>query len=162
MKRIIVLSLLLMLAFAPVQSYAAFGYKSAGSPIGTVTDLNVGSGYQSFDGSTLTIGFMGMIGGGVSKMSSAPTAIPLGYDIVRITGASQSCTLANGTAGQVLTLICVDYTGTVTITPATSTGWKSATLGANGQTLTLLYYNSTYGWIVIGYNGATVNLINSM
>lgn len=101
--------------------------------------------------------------GSSTTITTATTVIPLTYSIVKISGSStKTCTLANGTAGQVLTIVLVDYvTGTITISPATSTGWLSATMATDGYSITVRYIDSTYGWVMVGYSGSTINYKNS-
>ena len=96
--------------------------------------------------------------GSSTTLITPTTAIPLTYDVVKITMTTQSLTLANGTKGQVITLMTVGVgTDVTTITPATATGWDSATLNANTEELTLRYIDSTIGWIVLYVTGATVS-----
>jgi hypothetical protein len=100
--------------------------------------------------------------GSSTTITTSTTVIPLTYSIVKIVGSARTCTLANGTPGQVITLVLVDrVSGTLTITPATSTGWSGATMDANGEQLTLRYIDSTYGWVVVGAFDATVTGMNS-
>ena len=105
--------------------------------------------------------YLGHPRGTVSTVVTGTTAIPVGYSIIKLVGSGTAKTLANGTAGQILTIICVDYVSAVTVTPATSTGWLSASLGANGQTLILQYVNDTYGWLIVGISGTTITGKNS-
>lgn len=104
--------------------------------------------------------YLGQGRGGVSTMVTDITEIPLGYSVVKMVCATKTNTLANGYPGQVITLVAVDQTGTLTISPASSTGWLSATMDANGETLTL-YYDSVSGWMIQGYVGTTITLKNS-
>lgn len=98
---------------------------------------------------------------GVSTMVTGPTAIPLNYSLVKMVCSTKTNTLANGVAGQIITLVAVDQTGTLTISPATSTGWLSASMGTNGHSLTLLFIDSTRGWIVVNASGITLTYKNS-
>ena len=100
--------------------------------------------------------YLGAGRSGTSVMVTGSTAVPLGYDIVKIIITTRACTIANGIPGQVITIIGVDDQGTVTLTPATSTGWTSAAIADDGDALTLKFVDSTYGWIVIGNVGITV------
>lgn len=100
--------------------------------------------------------------GAATTMVTTDTVIPVTYATVRITISSRTCTLANGVKGQVLTLVGIDaISGTVTISPATSTGWASVAMATNGHSLTLLYVDDTTGWIIIGYSGVTITYKNS-
>lgn len=104
--------------------------------------------------------YLGFSRNGVSLVTSGITAIPLSYSVVRIANTgSRSMTLANSIPGKVLQIQC--YSGgptgnVITITPATSTGWSSATMNTLGHSLTLRYIDDTIGWIVVGYYGATI------
>jgi hypothetical protein len=129
---------------------------SAGAVTGT--SLSAGSGTVTFKTNLLTIGYAN---GGVSTVVTGSTTLPLTYGTIKLVGGGQACTLANGTAGQLLNIIVVDYVGATTVTPATSTGLKSASFGADGHCLTLQYVDDTRGWVVVGYNGTTLTLKNS-
>ena len=66
-------------------------------------------------------------------------------------------TLANGTNGQLKTIVCTAVTaaGTATLTPTTKNGFTTVAFTTAGQTVTLQYF-STGGWVVISSRGATV------
>jgi len=64
-------------------------------------------------------------------------------------------TLANGTAGQVVYIICEDEAGITTITPATFNGGTSITFDALGDAVTLVYTTGT-GWSIVGGNSYTI------
>lgn len=72
------------------------------------------------------------------------------------TGASEALTLANGTAGQIKTIIHIVDGGSGVLTPTTFTGGSTITFTSAGDTVTLYYVNDTYGWTVIGQNGVTI------
>jgi hypothetical protein len=65
-------------------------------------------------------------------------------------------TLANGTNGQIKTIVCTAVTaaGTATLTPTTCTGYTTVAFTAAGQTLTLQYF-TTGGWVILSVRGAT-------
>lgn len=105
--------------------------------------------------------YIGHDRGGVSRMVTKPTEIPLGYSLVEMICSTKTNTIANGFPGQVIDLVAVDETGTLTILPATSTGWAYATMDADGETLRLQYHDDTYGWTVAGYSGTTITAENS-
>lgn len=95
-------------------------------------------------------------------MVTTDTVIPLTYDTVKITISARTVTLANGTKGQILTLQGIDrMAGTLYIQPATSTGWQQITMDSDGETATLRYIDSTYGWVIVGVVDATVTKRNS-
>ena len=143
--------LLLALLVLPMTGYCA-NYNNWGN-----TDLNLLLGRQlPYD-----LIHLGQERGGVSTQTTGTTAIPLSYSLVKMVCSTKTNTLANGVAGQIITLVAVDQTGTLTITPSTSTGWASASMGTNGHSLTLLFIDSTRGWIVVNASGTTLTYKNS-
>lgn len=64
-------------------------------------------------------------------------------------------TIANGTAGQVIYIICEDSTGLTTITPTPFGGGTSITFDAVGDAVTLVYTTDT-GWNIVGGNSYTI------
>ena len=64
--------------------------------------------------------------------------------------------MADGSDGQVKTIINVSTSGTnaITITPANLRGYTTITLNAQGETVTCLFKNSN--WNVIAGNGYTL------
>jgi hypothetical protein len=92
-------------------------------------------------------------------VASGTIVIPVtGYTLVTKTigeGAGTVCTLANGVKGQILVIRAGTVTSSCTavITPATCSGFTTATLIQAGQTITLLYVSDTIGWVLIGSGG---------
>ena len=87
-------------------------------------------------------------------VAAATLAIPVTHRVaLKSTGGAEALTLANGTAGQSITIYTVAAVGTGTLTPATATGFVSVALIAAGDTITLEYIDDTIGWIVIGAAG---------
>jgi hypothetical protein len=68
---------------------------------------------------------------------------------------TNAVTLANGTNGQIKTIVCTAVTGagTATLTPTTCTGYTTVAFTAAGQTLTLQYF-TTGGWHILSVRGA--------
>jgi hypothetical protein len=68
---------------------------------------------------------------------------------------TNAATLANGTNGQIKTIVCTAVTGagTATLTPTTCTGYTTVAFTAAGQTLTLQYF-TTGGWHILSVRGA--------
>ena len=68
---------------------------------------------------------------------------------------TNAATLANGTNGQIKTIVCTAVTaaGTATLTPTTCTGFTTVAFTAAGQTLTLQYF-TTGGWHILSVRGA--------
>jgi len=93
---------------------------------------------------------------GATTKSAANGAIPLTHAYVSITtGAASAYTLADGFNGQVLAMSVTTDGGAGTITPVTKTGWATAVLTVVGDGLTLMFVDSTVGWIVLGSYGTT-------
>lgn len=108
---------------------------------------------------------------GASLTGSATTsaadslAIPVTHRIVqKTTGAdAEALTLANGVAGQRLTVIlATDGGGDGTLTPATKTGFVSVVFADAGDMVTFEYVDDTVGWIVVGYAGAAAPPVISL
>ena len=72
---------------------------------------------------------------------------------ITATSATHSCGLADGSDGQVKTIIDTSASGTnaITITPSNLRGYSTITLNAPGESVTLLFKNSN--WNVIAGNG---------
>ena len=102
--------------------------------------------------------YIGGARGGVSTMTSGFTAVPLGFSLVKVAlTQTKAITIADGEPGQIITLLAVnDGAVTVTLTPATATGWATVSFDAAGESLTLRYLDDTYGWIIENATGATV------
>jgi len=76
---------------------------------------------------------------------------------VNATTAAAPCTLANGSNGQIKTVLNISSANTnaVTITPANLRGHTSVVLNAPGETVTLMYKNSAWN-IIAGHGYTTV------
>ena len=89
---------------------------------------------------------------------STSTAINLTTPITEVnaTSAAAPCTLADGSDGQIKTIINVSTSGTnaITITPSNLRGYTDITLNAPGETVTCIFKNSN--WNIIGGNGYAV------
>ena len=89
---------------------------------------------------------------------STSTAIDVTSAVTEVnaTSAAAPCTLADGSNGQIKTVIDVATAGTnaITITPANLRGGSTVTLNAPGETVTLLFKNSN--WNVMGGHGFVV------
>ena len=73
------------------------------------------------------------------------------------TSATSSCSFADGSDGQVKTIINTSSSGTnlITITPSNLRGYTNVLLNAPGETVTLLFKNSN--WNIIAGNGYTTS-----
>lgn len=68
------------------------------------------------------------------------------------TGAANALTLANGTAGQLKTIIHKVDGGSGVLTPATPLGFATITFTNAGETATLQYTSA--GWVILSLRGA--------
>lgn len=180
MKKFI--AVFLAVAFAVILTspvcYGAVGYKKDGTMQGAATDIDFRESNTTFDGSTVTVfgngykdGVSTVVTGSVSNL----TAEYLSYGVLVLSnlgamnetgGTVRSIALANGTPGQMLTIIITAATGgTLYITDdriapsvftMTKTGWDDIALNAALDSVTLLYVDDTYGWIVVGGNSVTI------
>lgn len=106
------------------------------------------------------------IGAGASGVTTLPTSHasfnPVNHSIAYAFVATHTMVLQNGYAGQILTIAGEKNTpptytlGTLTITPTTCTQFTSITFNAVADSVTLLYIDDTYGWVVIGGNSYTL------
>jgi len=114
----------------------------------------------------ITLTAAGLVNVSGSLVNAAIQDIPAGgtstaavlTNIVITVGADAGgdiVTIANGTPGQILYLICEDATGTTTITPTPFNGGTSITFDALGDTVTLIYTSGT-GWSIVGGNSYTI------
>lgn len=83
-------------------------------------------------------------------------AIPVTHGIVaKTTGAdAEALTLANGEAGQLLMIhLSTDGGGDGTLTPSTRSGFATIVFADAGDQVTLLFVDTTIGWIIVGAEG---------
>lgn len=167
---------MLMLILLPASAFASVGVKQNGSYVGQATDIDFDSGgfTQTFDGSTDKVTYgAGLLAtgriGGASTMSSSSTYLGSGgiaYSYVekRVGGGGGldstgiGTSLPNGTVGQIITFVitALQTSGTWVVTPVTSNAFTSLTFTAVGSTATLLYVNSTVGWVVLSSTTVTI------
>ena len=90
-----------------------------------------------------------------SQVVAAGTlAIPVTTRLVtKSTGGVEALTLANGTAGQKLTIYITAAVGDGTLTPATSLNFGTVVFTAAGDTASFEYVDDTVGWIITGAAG---------
>jgi hypothetical protein len=94
----------------------------------------------------------------VQSLSSAGAAnVTTAITAVNATSGTVAVSLADGSDGQVKTILNVSTSGTnaITITPTTLAGYTSIVLNAPGETVTLLFKSSK--WYIIGGNGYTAS-----
>ena len=91
----------------------------------------------------------------ITADGSTNTAVNVTTAITEInaTSATHAAAMADGSDGQIKTIINVSTSGTnaITITPTKLRGYTTITLNAQGETLTCLFKNSN--WNVIAGNG---------
>jgi len=150
-----------MFLLAYSTAFAAVGYELAGEPTGAITTLDIYGGASNFDGSKLQLSIAGpALSGGAKTLVSGVHAIPVINATVRLPADNGTpgtvYTLANGSfRGQILTIIKAARTSseTAVITPTTTTGFTTITIDAANDSVTLLYVDSTIGWVQMGGYG---------
>lgn len=91
---------------------------------------------------------------GTTTKDATDAAIPITHAIVTGTsGAASAWSLPNGENGQILVVAITTDGGEATITPVTSTGWATAVLTDDGDTVSFMYVDDTVGWVVLGTTG---------
>ena len=94
----------------------------------------------------------------ITADGSSTTAVNVTAAITEInaTSATHSCAMADGSDGQVKTIINVSTSGTnnVTITPANFAQGTTVTLNAPGESVTFIYKSSKY--YVLANNGGAI------
>ena len=124
----------------PVRSQNGFQTVSINSTTGAVTTTS------SF-GDAVVLAAQSLSGAGAVDITNAFTALTT-------TGAAQALTLANGSAGQVKTIVHVVDGGSAVLTPTTPLGFANITFTAAGDSATLIY--TAAGWAIIGSRGVTI------
>ena len=181
-KRMFAFVLVLLMALAPVAFAADVDIEDGGTFQGRARSINFGDGIAAtVSGGKATVSTTnsgtgdvtfrtnllanGRYNGGSLELQSSSTpvgATQLAYAVItkRIGGAggldetNGGTRLANGTIGQVISLIAIyrEGNGTWVITPVTKTGFSTITMDAVGEHATLLYVNDTVGWVLQGSN----------
>ena len=94
----------------------------------------------------------------ITADGSSTTAVNVTTAVTEInaTSATHSCAIADGSDGQIKTIIDTSTSGTnaITITPTNLRGYTTITLNAPGESVTCLFKNSN--WNVIANQGATI------
>ena len=184
MRKIIGFAVIAAFLSFVASAYGAVGYQKEGEDSGQAAVLNV-QGNSTFDGSKVTIIANGHKDGVTAPVTGKVTDITgadfLSYGVINLgnignlgpgpdnsagAGTARYIALGNGVKGQMLTITLALATGgTLYITndkvsPAvftmTKTGWDDIALNAALDSVTLLYVDDTYGWIIIGQNSVTV------
>lgn len=168
MKRlftILVIILLLMENYA----LATVGVNDIDGYVGEATNIYFKGQNVSTDGSKVTVLANGHKEGVTTNVSTESnlTSAALAYGVICIEHSTQRyVSLADGTAGQMLTIIMTSIgTGDLpyTITDdyladsgVRKTGWDDIAFDAAGDQVTLWYVDDTTGWVVIGGYGVTI------
>lgn len=71
--------------------------------------------------------------------------------------ATTDMTLANGSEGKILYIVCSDATNSCTITPSSLLGGTTITFNAAGDSVQLLSIDTGSSWAIIGGNSYTVS-----
>ncbi len=87
---------------------------------------------------------------GKTTLSGAGVIVTTHAIVEVTTTGSDALSLANGNPGQILTVVIVSDGGEGTLTPATSTGWATAVLTTDIDSITMMYIDDTVGWIILG------------
>lgn len=122
----------------PVRSQNGFQDISIDATTGAVT---VTSAY----GDTTILANQALSGAGAVGVTTTLTSLTT-------TGAAQALTLANGTVGQLKTIVHVVDGGSAVLTPTTKIGFSTITFTAVGESATLVY--TAAGWAIVALNGA--------
>lgn len=141
----------------PVRSQNGFETISINSTTGAVTTTaTIGTATSV---TTLAVSgastLSGALIGGVQSLSGAG-AVNLTTPVTALTttGSAQALTLADGTAGQIKTIIHVVDGGSAVLTPTTPLGFSTMTFTNAGDSITLVY--TAAGWAIIGNRGGTI------
>jgi len=122
---------------------------------GTIATANIASGAVTADKLWKTVGF---IPDANVVVGANELVIPVTHSLVQKTtgGQAEALTLADGTPGQILSIVLVtDGTGDGTLTPTTCTGFATIVFADAGDQASLLYVNDTIGWIILGTSGVS-------
>lgn len=131
---------------AQVNGTSKFSVTSAGAATFSGTISTTGGGAVVASGAIYANGALFASYG----TRSGPGAINLSFcgAEVTTTGVADAITLADGTAGQVMTIVHGVDGGSFVLTPATKTGWSTFTSTVVGESITVKFY-TTRGWMVV-------------
>lgn len=122
----------------PVRSQNGFQNISINATTGVTT-------VTSSVGNTLVGGVQALSGAGAVDVTNLFTSLTS-------TGSAQALTLANGTAGQLKTIVHTVDGGSAVLTPTTKIGFSTITFTGVGESATLVY--TAAGWAIVALNGA--------
>jgi len=96
-----------------------------------------------------------VVASGTQSLSGAG-AVDLITPVTKLTTTgANALTLANGTNGQIKTIVMLVDGGDGTLTPTTKTGYSTITFNDVGDVVVLQYF-TTLGWVILSNTGATV------
>jgi hypothetical protein len=122
----------------PVRSENGFQSISTNATTGAIT-------VTSSVGNSLVGGVQALSGAGAVDVTNMVTSLTS-------TGSAQALTLANGTAGQLKTIVHTVDGGSAVLTPTTKIGFSTITFTGVGESATLVY--TAAGWAIVALNGA--------
>lgn len=174
MKKLISVIALVVLLAAPCFGAVAVNDNPDDTEVyvGEATTICVEGQEVTFDGSKVTMLANGHKAGVTTNVSTESNllAAALAYGVIKKVGndstSDKKYSIANGTPGQMITIVITtacassgDYVisdDSVASGVVTKTGWDDIALDAAYDSVTLLYVDDTYGWVVIGQNGASI------
>ncbi len=96
----------------------------------------------------------GIVIGSVQSLSGAGAVnVTTATTKLTTTGSAQALTLANGTNGQLKSIVHAVDGGSAVLTPTTKTGFTTIPFTNVGDSA-LLQYFTTHGWMIVALNGA--------
>lgn len=109
-----------------------------------------GTGTVNHGGAFILSGTETIAAGGTSTALSLTKVV----HYIDADAGGDTFTLADGTAGQIMTILLTSSTGTATITPTNLAGGTSVTLNADGDTVVLQFMDTE--WFILGGNSYAV------
>lgn len=173
MIKLIGIALIALLSFVG-SAYGAVSVDDIDGYVGDAVHVDIVGQKSTFNGDTVQILANGHKEGVTANVSTEShlTSAALAYGVIRKVSIDSTddvkVTLANGTPGQMVTIMLTDNVsgGDWVITDdgvsasvasaLLSTGWDDLTFDTDLDSITLLYVDDTYGWIIVGNNGVTV------
>jgi hypothetical protein len=153
---------------ATTDAFPQFRRSGIGIVVGLADNTDGGSftcsGTLAVNGATTLTGNLTSNGALISVPEALAPALDAGAAVgvttltstIAVNGTN-AVTLANGTNGQIKTIVCTAVTsaGTATVTPTTANGFTTIAFTAAGQSVTLQYF-TTGGWVILSVRNATI------
>ena len=89
-----------------------------------------------------------LTGAGAVNVTAAVTAV--------VSTGTDALTLIDGLPGQMKFITMVTYGGVATLTPTTLNGYSTIAFNTDGDSVLLLFVDSTHGWSIISNQGCTL------